>query len=323
MILAGDVGGTNTRLGLFSLEEGRLVRNGEELVPSRERKGLEEIVSDFLHTQKVSIRTAAFGIAGPVQKGRVEATNLPWVVDARQMSRDLGIPRVFLLNDLEANAWGIPALEPKDIVTLNAGDPSSIGNCAILAAGTGLGEAGLYFDGTRHIPFGTEGGHTSFAPSSEREVRLLLHFMRKHPHVSWERVLSGPALLEIYLFLSEDERIPGEGPDPRLSPDPSAEIAQRGLSGTCPLSRAALETFVELYGSEAGNLALKHLALGGVYLGGGIAPKILPALRWPCFLERFSAKGRMKPLLEAIPIRVILNDKAALLGAAWCAALRS
>jgi glucokinase len=322
MILAGDVGGTNTRLGLFSLEQGRLVRNIEERIASRERNGLEEIVSQFLEEQGVEILSAAFGVAGPVQEGRVEATNLPWVVDARQMSRDLGIPRVFLLNDLEANAWGIPALDPKDIVTLCAGE-EGVGNSAIIAAGTGLGEAGLFWDGTRHIPFGTEGGHSSFSPSSEREERLLSHLRAPYGHVSWERVLSGPGLQELYVFLRDVEGIHPKGADPLSMPDPSAEIASRALDKLCPLCTEALEMFVDLYGSEAGNLALKHLAVAGVYLGGGIAPKILPALQEGRFLSSFRAKGRMAKLLTDIPVRVILNDEAALLGAARCAALRA
>ncbi|HWX23776.1 MAG TPA: glucokinase [Vicinamibacteria bacterium] len=322
MILAGDVGGTNTRLGVFSFEGGRLVGNGEEQVPSRGRSGLSEIVSAFLEGQRVPIRAAAFGIAGPVRGGRVEATNLPWVVDAQAMSRELGIPGLFLLNDLEANAWGIPILEPRDLLTLNPGDSAASGNAAIIAAGTGLGEAGLFWNGEQHVPFGTEGGHSSFAPETEREIRLLAYLERKYGHVSWERVLSGPGLVELYMFLRDTEGPEGEGDDPLQAPDPAAEIAARALAKTCRLCAEALGLFVELYGSEAGNVALKHLSTGGLYLGGGIAPKILEALKGPAFMARFKGKGRMEKLLSSMPVRIILNDKAGLLGAARCAALR-
>jgi glucokinase len=322
MILAGDVGGTNTRLRLFSLEGGeRLVGGPEGTVPSRSSAGLGEIVSRFLaQSGGVRIGTAAFGVAGPVREGRVEATNLPWIVDAREIAATVGIPRILLLNDLEANAWGISLLEPKDIWTMNPETPPSRGNAAILAAGTGLGEAGLYWDGSRHIPYSTEGGHSSFAPCSEREVRLLSHLMARFDHVSWERVLSGPGLSELYLFLRDREGMVPSGEDVMASPDPSAAITERALSGSCPLCREALHMFVDLYGSEAGNLALKHLALAGVYLGGGIAPKILTALQQPRFRERFVGKGRMRSLLSTIPVHVILNDKTALLGAASFAA---
>jgi glucokinase len=322
MILAGDIGGTNTRLGVFSLEGGRLTRAADQQVLNRGRAGLEEIVSGFLEKQRIPIRAAAFGVAGPVQAGRSEVTNLPWVVDAREISREFGIPQVFLLNDLEANAWGIDALSPDDFCTLNEGIPGAKGNAAVIAAGTGLGQAGLFWDGKTHIPFGTEGGHSSFAPSSELEVRLLIHLRKIYGYVSWERVLSGPGLIELWRFLRDVEGIRGSGSDPTQSPDPSAEISARGLVRSCELCFAALNLFVELYGSEAGNVALKHLATGGLYLGGGIAPKILEALKAPSFLARFQGKDRMARLLGGIPVKVVLNDGAALLGAARCAATR-
>jgi len=323
MILAGDVGGTNTRVGYFDVQGDRIVQTLEDHVPSRERGGLDEIVSSFVRRNHLDVRFAAFGIAGPVKKDRVETTNLPWIIDAAALSKELKVDRVWLLNDLEANAWGVAALQSSDLCTLNPGDPDASGNQAIIAAGTGLGEAGLHFDGKTHVPFATEGGHSDFAPASERALRLCSHLLGKHGHASWERVLSGPGLVEIYEFLGDVEGLKTPAPDPRGEADPAAAIAARALEGGCPVSSLALDLFVEFYGAEAGNLALKLFATGGIFLGGGIAPKILPRLQGPSFLESFLSKGRLRALLEGIPVRVILNDKTALLGAAQCAAVRA
>lgn len=323
MILAGDIGGTHTRLAFLEDKSGRLIGVAEETFPSREYASLEAVVQKFIATHPLPITCACFGIAGPVRHGRSDATNIPWLVDSTLVAHELGLKSVGLINDLEANAWGIAVLEAEDFVVLNQGASDTSGNAAIISAGTGLGEAGLYWDGRQHFPFATEGGHTDFAPRKRLEVELLEYLLKQFPRVSYERVVSGPGLLNIYRFLRDSGR--GEEPpwlaEQMRDEDPGAVISQAALSGKSELCAQALDLFVSLYGAEAGNLALKVMATGGVFLGGGIAPKIAQKLRDPVFLDAFTAKGRMKPLLQAMPVRVILNDKTALLGAARFAAL--
>jgi glucokinase len=321
MILAGDVGGTHTRLAVFTQHERRLCPVVEATYPSRQFADLESLLRQFMAEHPLPIDRACFGVAGPVRRGRVEATNLAWVVEAPRLARQLHVAAVALLNDLEANAYGLAVLAPEDFVTLNAGAADAVGNAAIIAAGTGLGEAGLYWDGTMHHPFACEGGHASFAPNDALQVELLRYLMQEHDHVSWERVLSGPGLHAIYRFLRDTGR--GEEPDwlraQLEQDDPSAAISQAALAGTSALCAQALDLFVALYGAEAGNLALKFMATGGVFVGGGIAPKILTKLTASTFMQAFVAKGRLRSLLQDIPVRVILNEKAALLGAAYYA----
>lgn len=326
MILAGDIGGTKTRLALFRSEAGRLRPVTEETYASGKYPDLDPIVEAFLAapgSQDAAIARACFGVAGPVVDGRCVTTNLPWVVDARRLRDGLGLPAVDLINDLEANAYGIDALGPDDFAVLHEGASTASGNAAIIAAGTGLGEAGIYWDGSRHRPFACEGGHASFAPEDDLQGELLATLRRSHEHVSWERVLSGPGLRTVYEFLRDSGR--GEEPpwlaEDMRREDPAAVITRAALQGRSVLCAGALDLFVALYGSEAGNLALKMMATGGLYVGGGIAPKILERLKGKGFMEAFLAKGRMRPLLERIPVRVILNDRAALLGAARRAAL--
>jgi glucokinase len=318
MILAGDIGGTNTRLAFFNNEDGRLKHVTEEVFPSRNYPGLDEIAAGFVQSKGLPVTQAAFGIAGPVQNNRCQATNLPWVVDGAQLAARLGLGHVILMNDLEANAYGIPALEPTSFAVIQEGRPGAVGNGAVISAGTGLGEAGLYWDGRQHRPFATEGGHASFSPCTELEDELLRYLRRQFPHVSWERVVSGPGLLNIYRFLRDTGH--GEEPawlaDEMKQKDSSAVISRAALEGRSDLCVQALDMFVSLYGSEAGNLAVKLIATGGVYLGGGIAPKILAKIKTSTFLDAFLDKGRMRELLETIPIRVILDDKTALKGAA-------
>jgi glucokinase len=248
------------------------------------------------------------------------ATNLPWVVEADPLADELRLPheRVLLINDLEANAYGIPALETRDVETLREGPAGARGNAALISAGTGLGEAGLFWDGRAHFPFASEGGHTTFAATSPLHLELHQWLLKKHEHVSWERVVSGPGLISLYEFLRETGR--GEEPawlaEEMRQGDPAPVISRNALAGKSALCEKALDLFVELYGAEAGNAALKFMATGGVYIGGGIAPRILPKLRGPAFREAFLAKGRMRPLLESMPLRIILNERAALLGAA-------
>jgi len=320
MILAGDIGGTNTRLALLEMEDKWPRVIVEQTFPSREHKSLDEIVRQFLGEHGLTIKRACFGVAGPIRNRRSKPSNLPWVVDADQLATLFGFDAVTLVNDLEANAFGLVALEARDFAVLNEGAPESEGNTAIISAGTGLGEAGLHFEGKMRRPFASEGGHADFAPRNELEIELLRYLIPQFHHVSYERVLSGPGLLNIYTFLRDTGR--GEEAawlgDEMQEAAPSAVITQAALEGNSELCMRALDLFVSIYGAEAGNLALKMNATGGVFLGGGIAPRIIDKLKSPAFMEAFTAKGRMRPLLEAVPVRVILNDMTALIGAALC-----
>ena len=324
MILAGDIGATNSRLGFFKVEAKRLIAVVEDIFPSGKHRTLDEIVAAFVSRHALAVEHACFGVPGPIRKGRAEPVNLPWIIDQPQLAAILGLKTVEMINDLEANAYGVSALEPHDFLILNQGAPDAAGNAAVIAAGTGLGEAGLYWDGTDHRPFATEGGHADFAPRNALEVKLLLYLESQFTYVSWERLVSGPGLFNIYKFLCDSQSLE----EPRWlaeairEHDASAVISENALEGRSELCVQALEMFVSLYGSEAGNLALKFLATGGVFIGGGIAPKIVEKLKGPIFMTAFTSKGRLRPLLEATPVRVILNDRAALLGAARCAALR-
>lgn len=322
LVLAGDVGGTKTRIALFEAGPGRPRVVEERSFASDDFDGLEAIVLEFADGRELGCGAACFGIAGPVTGRRVRTTNLPWVVDAGELERAAGIPTVLLVNDLEATARGVLNVEEGCARILNHGSTDARGNGAVIAAGTGLGEAGLYWDGRELRPFGCEGGHASFSPTDEVSDRLLRFLRRTHATVSWERVVSGPGLADIYRFLLVEA---GRQPPPwfveaERSGDPAAAAAEAGLAGECEVCAAALELFARLYGEEAGNLALKLMATGGVWVGGGIAPKILPALEGGAFMAGFLAKGRMRPLLESMPVRVMLDDRSALLGAALRAA---
>lgn len=318
-ILAGDIGGTNTRLAVLrSRPDGGFDELDREVFSSQDFGSLEEAMCAYRRDKAADCAVASIGVAGPVFSRRCQATNLPWVVDADDLELRLGLRRVELLNDLEAQAYGIAALDQKHLLTLHAGEPQP-GNAAMIAAGTGLGQAGLYFDGHRLTPFATEGGHSDFAARNEREYRLL-RFLQKRlaGRVSWERVLSGPGLVNLFDFMVEVENCePQDELRARMEiGDPAAEISSAAMAGTCQAAEAALDLFVELLGSESANLALKLMARGGVFLGGGIAPKILDRLRRPGFLEAFCSKGRMRPILERMPIVVVLASDTALLGAA-------
>ncbi len=320
MILAGDIGGTNARLAYFQPQNGSLRLISERIFPSREYREFGEIVSKFLCESGDRPEVACFGIAGPVRNGRVETSNLPWIIEQSRLAKETQLPNILLINDLEANAWGIGALSRQDLVSLNQAPPSA-GNQAVIAPGTGLGEAGLYWDGSHHRVFACEGGHTDFAPQGELQIKLLQTLTSRYGHVSYERILSGPGLVNIYEFL----RAKNCGDEPagfaqELSQgDAAAAISRAALSGSNKLAEQALDLWVSVYGAEAGNLALKTMATGGIFLGGGISPKILSKLTGPIFMSAFLDKGRLRPLLEAIPVHVITNDKAGLLGAARCA----
>jgi glucokinase len=324
MILAGDIGGTNARLAYFQPQNGHLQLVSERVFPSREYSELGDIVSKFLSDSTTRPEVACFGVAGPVHNGRVEVSNLPWVIEQSRLAKQIKLPATLLINDLEANAWGIGALGSQDLVPLNHVVPSN-GNQAVIAPGTGLGEAGLFWNGSQHQVFACEGGHADFAPQGDLQIELLRFLARRHGHVSYERALSGPGLVNIYEFLREK----GCGVEPsefaaQLSHgDAAALISHAAMEGTNPLAERALDLWVSVYGAEAGNLALKTMAAGGVFLGGGISPKILPKLTGPLFMNAFLEKGRLRALLESIPVQVITNDKTALLGAARCAATQS
>ena len=298
MILAGDIGGTKTHLAVFT-EEGRGPLH-LATYPSSGHDGLAAMVLAFLADQPTDVRHACFGVAGPVRDGRIERVDLAWPVNAAELADALALDRVELIDSIEANAHGIGALAPEDVAVLQTGARGAAGNAAVISAGTGLGRAGLLWDGARHRPFASEGGQADFAPQGELEAELCRFLAREHGHVSRERVCSGMGLANIYRFLG------GGYADP-------ASISRSALAGADERAMQALDVMVSIYGAEAGDLALKVKATGGVYLG-GIAPKILPKLRDGTFMRAFRA--RASDLLARVPVRVILNDKAALLGAA-------
>ena len=325
MILAGDIGGTHTRLAFFEFTDGHFRLGPASVFPSRDYSGLDEIVARFVQTSGVRTEAACFGIAGPVRDGRVSTSNLPWVIESQQLAKELQIASAILINDLEASAWGIAALNPGDVFPLNHVTGDTYGNQGVIAAGTGLGEAGIWSDGVQQRIIASEGGHADFAPRNELEVELFRYLSKQFGHVSYERVLSGPGLVNVFHFLRDT----GRGTEPEwltaemAKSDPAAAITRAADDGSCGLSAQALQIFVAVYGAEAGNLALRMMATGGVFITGGIAPKILPHLSQPAFLDAFLDKGRMRPVLEKIPVQVITNDRLALLGAARCAVVRS
>ncbi len=314
MILAGDIGGTKTLLALFEADGDALREVARQRYPSGDYAEFGDILDRFLtDARPTGLEAATIGVAGPVIDGQCRTTNLPWTLDTTTLRHRLGIERVFLLNDLQATAYGMLYLDDSDFAVLNAGNAAS-GNAAVLAAGTGLGEAILFRDdNARWHPIATEGGHCDFAPLDEQQDRLLAWLRQRYPdHVSIERIVSGPGLVDLHAFVRSER---GE-----QATAITAEAITRGaLAENDPCCLETLRLFARLYGAEAGNLALKSLARGGVYLGGGIAPKILPVLREGGFVAAFTAKGRFAPLLEQMPIKVSLNESTALLGAAWFA----
>jgi glucokinase len=318
VILAGDLGGTKVALGLFEPagSDLRLVRDAT--FASRDYPRFDDILSDFLARDgQVGLRAACFAVAGPVVGGCARTTNLPWTLEESALARVLDAPRVRLLNDLAATAHGVLALPPTDFTVLNPGAPTRPGTIAVIAAGTGLGEAFLYWDGTRHHVVASEGGHVDFAPRSDVEIGMLRHLREQQGHVSYERVLSGPGLLAIYTYLRDT----GYGTEPAwlaaelAEGDPSAAITHSALSKGERLCVAAVDLFCSIYGAEAGNLALKCLAVE-VAVAGGIAPKMLAALTKGQFMRAFVDKGRFAEHLQGVTVRVVLNPNTALLGAA-------
>jgi glucokinase len=349
MILAGDIGGTKIHLALYDWDKERVDPIREDTVWTADYDSLEEVLTEFLeepasmdseaneatgNTEDLSVpitapsprgplTAACFGVPGPVLNNSCRTTNIPWTIEGDKLAEFLNIPRVRLLNDLEATAHGLQLLRPDEIEDLNPNAPSPPlnGTRVLLAAGTGLGEALLLWTGESYHICPSEGGHADFAPNNDMEIDLLRYLRTSYLHVSYERVLSGPGIHSIYQFLRDIKKNePTWFAEKLPTGDPAALITEAGLTGKPDICRETLQLFISIYGAEAGNMALKALAMGGVYLAGGIAPKILPALREDTFLKAFLAKGRYKRLLTKIPVRVILNSQTALLGAASVAA---
>jgi glucokinase len=316
MILAGDLGGTKSNLGLFDIQNGHLSRVAHKRYASKDHAGLHEMAEDFLKETGGKVTASSFGIAGPVVNNEVHATNLPWVVKGAEVARYLQLSRVRLLNDLEATAYGISVLAPNELETIYVGAPAPQANRVVIAAGTGLGEGILFWDGKQHVPMATEGGHADFAPNTARQADLWKFLRQRDEFVSSESILSGGGFPRVHEFLNPAVRHPGFD---NGSVDPAPEITEKGLTGECPVCVATLDFWVEIYGSEAGNLALRAVARGGIYIAGGIAVKILPKLRDGRFAAAVKHKERLGSFLAQIPIHVVLNEECPLLGAAYVA----
>lgn len=318
-ILAGDVGGTKTLLALFEERDGAFTELGRERFESKDYGGLGQIVVQWLGDETRSVDRAAFGIAGPVTDDRSKTTNLPWKLDGRAMETELGIERIRLLNDFHAVALGTQSLGPDDVVVLQEAPIDGGGPVAILGAGTGLGESIVVPTPSGPRVLASEGGHTDFGPRDETEMDLLRFLMVRHGRVSVERVLSGAGLFALYEFLTETERAettPAVRAHLAAAEDPAAVVGRTAIDGTDPACVRAVEMFVSLYGAEAGNLALKVLPSGGLFVAGGIAPKLMPFMKRPeLFLESFLAKGRMRHLLERMHVSVITDTHVGLYGA--------
>ena len=320
MILAGDIGATRTWLAAFQTEGNKLELVVQKTYKSQQHGGLQEIISAFVKTEGIPVHSACFGVAGPVRGGKSKISNLPWTIDSQELAAQLRLGSVGLINDLEAYAYGIDALETKDFVTLSEGlGEDAEGNRVVIAARTGLGVAGLFWDGFRHHPFPCEGGHADFAPKNDLEAELAQYLRKKHDHVSCERILSGPGLKNIYDFL----RDAGKAEEPAWlqkqmseAPDPPALISRLALEKKAAICDQALNIFVGVYGSETGNCALNFMATGGVFIGGNIAAKIVPRMQDPVFMNSFLNKGRMRTLLADMPVKIVLNDDAGIIGAA-------
>jgi glucokinase len=320
-VLAGDIGGTKTDLGIYAIVgPGKVELAAARRFDSRGHDGLESILEIFLRECGKTVAAAAFGVAGPVFDQTVEVTNLPWRIERDSLARIIGTPRVRLLNDLAATGYGALFLPDDQLHMLNAGEPRRA-TCAVIAAGTGLGEGYLMWTGDHYLPVGSEGGHADFAPRNAEQMRLLEFLAKQYGHVSVERLLSGPGLENIFRFVADELGVEvGAETSRRLrDEDAAAVIGEQGLAETCRASVRAVDLFLDVYGAEAGNLALKTMAVGGVFVGGGPAIKLLPRLRAGGFLRAFFDKGRFEEMMRKIPVRVILNPQVSQLGAAHAA----
>jgi glucokinase len=319
MILAGEIGGTRTRLAAFQTEGNRLECVVEKTYQSQEHDGLAGILSQFIKQEGIPVHSACFGVAGPVRGGRSRISNLPWTIDSNELSQQLKLNSVGLLNDLEAYAYGIDALESKDFFALSDGSDDAEGNRAVISAKTGLGMAGMYWDGFRHHPFACEGGHADFAPRDRMQTELLTYLQKRYGRISCERVLSGPGIKNIYEFL----RDAGKAEEPQwlkdelaAAKDQPARISQLALEGKANICTQTLSIFVSVFGAEAGNCALHYMTTGGIFIGGVIAAKTITQMKESGFMPAFLDKGRLESILKDIPVRIVLNDDCGLIGAA-------
>jgi glucokinase len=315
-LLAGDVGGTKSNMALYQADANGLRLLNEKRYPSKDYHSLNDIIHDFTGG-KIPDRISA-AVAGPVIDGKSKLTNLSWQLDSKAISAELKIPVCFI-NDLEATAYGLAGLETNQLATLAPGEAGAKGNIAIIAPGTGLGEAGLYWDGQQYHPFATEGGHSDFAPRTQTDIELFLYLQRQFGHVSWERVVSGMGIKNIYHFLTEarKETVPEWLSQRMRDQDPAAVISEAALKQEDPVCSETMDLFVRYLATEASSLVLKLMATGGIYLAGGIPPKILPLLQNENWEKNFDNNGRMHQLSEKVPVQVVLNDKMALQGAAY------
>lgn len=319
MILAGEIGATRTRLAAFQKEGSRLQLVVEKIYMSQEHSGLSEIITAFITTEGIGVHQACFGVAGPVRRGRSQILNLGWIIDSRDLAKQLKLDAVGMLNDLEAYAYGIDGLDSKDLVTLNEGSEDAEGNRAVISARTGLGVAGLYWDGFRHHPFACEGGHTDFAPRDAMESELLAYLQKKYGRISYERIVSGLGIKNIYDFLRDAHK--AEEPQwlkdqMAATPDAPALISQLAAEGKAAICSQTMKMFVSIYGAQTGNVALSFMATAGIFIGGSVAAKNLALMKDPIFMESFLDKGRMASLLKEMPVTIVLNDDAGLIGAA-------
>jgi glucokinase len=319
MILAGEIGATRTRLAAFETEGNQLQCAVEKTYLSQQHDGLPGILAHFIKTEGIPVHSACFGVAGPVRAGRSKISNLPWVIDAREIAKQLRLNSVGLLNDMEAYAYGIDGLESKDFITLSEGAEGAEGNRAVISAKTGLGMAGLYWDGFRHHPFACEGGHADFAPRNDLQMELLSYLQKKYGRISCERILSGPGIKNIYDFLRDAHK--AEEPEwlrtqMSTAPDPPALISQMALESKSAICDQTLSIFVSVFGAETGNCALNFMSTGGIFIGGSIAAKIIRKMNDPVFLESFLDKGRMGTILKDMPVKIVANDDSGMIGAA-------
>ena len=319
MILAGEIGATRTRLAAYETEGNRLQCVVEKTFQSQEYASLAAILPQFTRTEGIPVHSACFGVAGPVRGGRSKISNLPWTIDAEELAAQLKLQTVGLLNDLEAYAYGIDALDSKDFITISEGSEEAEGNRAVISAKTGLGMAGLYWDGFRHHPFACEGGHADFAPRDQVQTELLAYLQKEYGRVSTERILSGPGISHIYDFLRDAKKI--EEPawlreQLGAAADPSPMISQLAMQAKAPICEQALSIFVSVFGAESGNCALRYMTTGGIYIGGVIAAKIAPKMQEGTFMQSFLDKGRMASILKDMPVQIVVNDNCGLIGAA-------
>lgn len=319
MILAGDIGATHILLAAFETEGNRLTSAVQKSYPSHQYDGVSAVLDEFIKTEGIPVHSACLGVAGPVRNGRSKISNLPWTIDCRELAKQLKLNSVGLINDLEAYAYGIDALESKDFVCLSEGIEDADGNRAVISARTGLGMAGLYWDGFRYHPFACEGGHADFAPRNDLEIQLFGYLQKKFGHVSCERILSGPGIKNIYDFLRDTHK--ADEPDwlrqeMEKTPDPPALISRTSMEGKAPICDQAMSIFASVFGAETGNCALRFMSTGGIFIGGSIAAKIVPRMKDPVFMQSFLDKGRMTALLKDISVKIVVNVDCGLIGAA-------